>query len=651
MALPLTSSSEAGERTGASLTALRTTQTQARYPGLLAGLLSQNVLASRCRAGSGLVTVAVEQGMLGEADLAALGTFRLHQFQLCHWYDFQRIEADRATSDPQLDHLPANTIHIFSGTAEGHLLAYACLQSANALTASEAALMDQQQTLLLTDTPRPLFASERELFGSACFASLPALRAIPLAGLGELNCFLRNQTLVSPLSTIAAIETLLLMTECILCPEAGLRAVLGASDPESRRLLAALGFPMLYAPHAPVVVPFLPYKHYWAVGEVGIAAQGKYWPFVVAVDDLRAEQPHFEQFDQILAGGLAEIRRAIVAWRRQQTPVAPTTFVPSAETNAAQMWYVPSTNTMQKEQRQNMLGKRSATPAQGGDILPSPSTAAEEPETNNSIAATKAPAVSLNPILAGGGPAVQRYKSLSFDLLQLTPGMQVLDVGCGEGTDLSALAERVGEEGLVVGVDHDPHILRIAEEAQRERGNVRVVLARAEHLPNTHRSFDAVRADRLLQSVPEPATVLNEIWRVLRPGGVLTLAEVDWQAVALYPASPAGGNEDHTLHLVLQHICVHPLIGRRLSSLLHHPGGKWEQIEARVETLLFTSWAEADALLLLSKAAQTLAEAEQKHAEHIQAWLRAIDVAAQQGDFIASMPLFIARARKTTSGG
>lgn len=325
MALPVDVSCVVDRQTPAVLFAIRTAQAQARYPSLLEGLRSHSLLAPVQRTGSGLITVAVEQRELGKAALAALGAFRLQQYQLCRWYDLQ------------LDALPASTIHIFSGTSEGHLLAYACLQGANALTAGEAALLDQQQALFLTDTPRPLFASERELFGPACFTSLPALRRVPLAALGELNCFLRNQALLSPLSTIAAIESLLLMTRCILRP-AGLQAILGASDREARRLLTALGFPMLYAPHAPVVVPFLPYRHYWAAGEIGPTAQGKYWPFAVAQADLRAQQDHFDRLGALLEQTPAGIRRGLVQLRKQAHPTQPTALLPPRKSKAAQTW-------------------------------------------------------------------------------------------------------------------------------------------------------------------------------------------------------------------------------------------------------------------------------------------------------------------------
>jgi ubiquinone/menaquinone biosynthesis C-methylase UbiE len=252
----------------------------------------------------------------------------------------------------------------------------------------------------------------------------------------------------------------------------------------------------------------------------------------------------------------------------------------------------------------------------------------------------------LSAFVERGGAAAQRYKTLSYDLLRLAPGMQILDVGCGIGADLPALAERVGADGLVVGIDQNPHLLQAAQQAQATRNNVRVSLGKAEQLPFAHRSFDGVRADRMLQYLAEPAVALAEMWRVLRPEGIVTLIEPDWQAIALYPASPAGGDDDHTLHTLLQRACAHPLIGRRLSALLHQVRSAWDHITVHVETFTLTTWAEADALLVLSQTAQALAQAEPTLAADIHAWLQAAATASERGEFFASMPLYFASARK-----
>jgi ubiquinone/menaquinone biosynthesis C-methylase UbiE len=630
------------------LATIRAHQAQARYPALLQ-LWNQEegVLYRKEHSNVGLITIAVEQEALDEQALRALGEFRLHQYLLCGWYDAARVLADQATMDPQLARIPPSSVHLLTGTPEGQFLAYCTLQAAAQEERDESLTPTREQ--YLHEFPRALFPAERELFGPVLFATLPALRTIPLSAIGDLTCLLQNQALHSPLRTIALVEAILSIIHLLTRPSSRWSAVLGNMDQEARSLLASLGVPVLYAPQAQVMVDSLPYKHYWAAEEIGSLAQGKYWPFVIAVDDLRAQQ-HFEQAHQAFAGDPHNIRRSLVAWRRQQTPVAPVAFVPPIGTRAAQIWGAPLPENTQRKREKNMLGKRreelalDKSTALVGAIPPSAPAAAEHSK-HPPVTTGATIAGALGQFVAEGELAAQRYKTLSYDMLQLARGMQVLDIGCGNGTDLSALAERVGEEGFVVGLDHDPQVVQAAEEAHRGREHVRVVLSRAEHLPFAHRSFDAVRTDRVLQFVPEPAKVLAEMWRVLRPGGIVTLIETDWQAVAVYPSSQAGENDDHTLHAILQRTCVHPLIGRSLHRLLHQ-SGKWDQIEVRVEFFVFTSWAEADTILLLSKVAQTLAEAEPKQAEDIHAWMQKVDAAAQQGDFFASMPLFFASARK-----
>jgi ubiquinone/menaquinone biosynthesis C-methylase UbiE len=256
----------------------------------------------------------------------------------------------------------------------------------------------------------------------------------------------------------------------------------------------------------------------------------------------------------------------------------------------------------------------------------------------------------LRQVVEQGGEAATNYKKLSYELLQLKPGMQVLDVGCGIGVDLPALAEGVGADGLVVGLDHDQSRLRTAKEANAGRSNVRLVMAEAQELPFPNRSFDGVRADRVLQYIPESAQTLTEMVRVLRPGGVLTLIEPDWRSIALFPASPAGGDDDQTWSAVVQ-LCQrrlpHALIGRQLAALLQQQGeGVWDEVRTRVIAYTFSSWQVTNVLLQVSQLAQALIEEEPGRAEEVNAWLLAMEKAALRGEFLAGVPLFFAYARK-----
>jgi SAM-dependent methyltransferase len=260
----------------------------------------------------------------------------------------------------------------------------------------------------------------------------------------------------------------------------------------------------------------------------------------------------------------------------------------------------------------------------------------------------------LRQVVVQGGPEVERYKAMSFDWLQLEPGMQVLDVGCGRGIDLPILAERVGQTGQVIGLDHDPDQLRAAQEAVAGKDHVRVVMGEAERMPFPDASFDRVRADRVLQHIPWPEQALAEMWRVLRPGGIVTLVEPDWKTMALFPGSPAGGDDDHTLSTIVawnqQHI-PHALIGRQLRSLLHQNRNEtWERVQVQGVALSFSSWAVVDNVLLITRSAQRLLHEDPVLADEIRAWLQAIERADSQGQFLAVIPLFFASACKELRG-
>jgi ubiquinone/menaquinone biosynthesis C-methylase UbiE len=254
----------------------------------------------------------------------------------------------------------------------------------------------------------------------------------------------------------------------------------------------------------------------------------------------------------------------------------------------------------------------------------------------------------LRQISEMGGAEIQRYKRASYDLLQIEPDMEILDVGCGVGVDLLPLAERVGPDGLVIGLERDPDLLQVARETCAGQPNARLVLGEAEALPFPSRSFNGVRADRVLQYISQPARVLAEIWRVLRHEGVVTLIEPDWKAVAVFPASAAGGNDDHALNAVLtwnQRQIPHGLIGRQLYSFLSQEK-RWENIQVQVINCIFTAWPVADSMLLLTQSARKLAVEEPTLAADLDAWLQTMEAASNRGEFLVSFPLFLVRASK-----
>jgi ubiquinone/menaquinone biosynthesis C-methylase UbiE len=114
-----------------------------------------------------------------------------------------------------------------------------------------------------------------------------------------------------------------------------------------------------------------------------------------------------------------------------------------------------------------------------------------------------------------------------IDAAGVQPGQHVLDVGCGTGYFARLLAEAVGNDGLVVGVDASPEMIRYASDRARRARNCQFQLGLAESLSFPAEHFDVVVSSLFMHHLPDdlqPAAV-SEMRRVLRPGGTLLIAE------------------------------------------------------------------------------------------------------------------------------
>jgi ubiquinone/menaquinone biosynthesis C-methylase UbiE len=127
----------------------------------------------------------------------------------------------------------------------------------------------------------------------------------------------------------------------------------------------------------------------------------------------------------------------------------------------------------------------------------------------------------------------------AFLLRHLHKGSRVLDVGCGPGTITLGLAQAVSP-GEVVGVDLQERVVERARALASERGvaNVRFEVADAYEMPFADGTFDAVLEHRVLMHLSDPVRGLREVRRVLRPGGVVGLRDVDVATAVRWPTTP-----------------------------------------------------------------------------------------------------------------
>ena len=106
-------------------------------------------------------------------------------------------------------------------------------------------------------------------------------------------------------------------------------------------------------------------------------------------------------------------------------------------------------------------------------------------------------------------------------------GDHVLDVGCGPGYLTRMLAEAIGREGSVIGIDAAPEMIEYANRRSRRISNCAFQVGTVESLPFPDGSFDVVVSSLMVHHLPEEGRVeaIREMRRVLRAGGTLLLAD------------------------------------------------------------------------------------------------------------------------------
>ncbi len=130
-----------------------------------------------------------------------------------------------------------------------------------------------------------------------------------------------------------------------------------------------------------------------------------------------------------------------------------------------------------------------------------------------------------------------------LDRINLKPGFRVVDVGCGPIGIMNLLSERVGADGIVIGVEREPRFFDMARAEQRERSlsNVELVNADALNTGLDKNSYDFVHERLVLINIPlaTQQTILKEMLSILKPGGTIAIQEFDYVSFALDPDHPS----------------------------------------------------------------------------------------------------------------
>ena len=133
----------------------------------------------------------------------------------------------------------------------------------------------------------------------------------------------------------------------------------------------------------------------------------------------------------------------------------------------------------------------------------------------------------------------QRHKAWRKDVMKrmmVTKGDKALDVCCGTGDWSLALAENVGMQGEVTGLDFSENMLSIAIKKKQESNvsHLRFLHGNAMKLPFEDNTFDCVTIGFGLRNVPDYITALKEMHRVVKPGGKVVCLETSQPSLIGY---------------------------------------------------------------------------------------------------------------------
>jgi ubiquinone/menaquinone biosynthesis C-methylase UbiE len=163
----------------------------------------------------------------------------------------------------------------------------------------------------------------------------------------------------------------------------------------------------------------------------------------------------------------------------------------------------------------------------------------------------------------------------------LKPGLQVLDCGCGPGAISVGLAEAVGPSGQVTGMDLAESQIAMAQ--ARSAANLRFQVGSVYEMPFDDNAYDLVFSHALFQHLARPLAAIQEIRRILRPGGVAGLCSPDWNGFILSPISERVEAAIARYRALLEKNGGDTQAGRKLGSWLEAGGFSILKLNARYE--------------------------------------------------------------------
>jgi ubiquinone/menaquinone biosynthesis C-methylase UbiE len=237
---------------------------------------------------------------------------------------------------------------------------------------------------------------------------------------------------------------------------------------------------------------------------------------------------------------------------------------------------------------------------------------------------------------------MQKLKQQTYQEMGARPGARLLDVGCGTGDDVRALAQIVGPGGWVAGVDNSEQM--VAEARKRSEAldlPVEFRVGNATHLDFADNTFDGCRAERVLIHVDDPRAVLAEMVRVTKPGGRIVAMDADWDMILL--DAPNRELTRKVLTLV-SNTMRNNWIARQVPGILKQMG--LQEVVTGTGTYIIKELPLFDRLIHFRETIDQATEARLLDRQEVDTWLAELEERDRSGLFFGAMCGFITGARK-----
>jgi ubiquinone/menaquinone biosynthesis C-methylase UbiE len=236
-------------------------------------------------------------------------------------------------------------------------------------------------------------------------------------------------------------------------------------------------------------------------------------------------------------------------------------------------------------------------------------------------------------------------KEASYEKMCIASGHKVLDLGCGSGIDVITLADRVGPNGQVVGLDHDKDMLKQASQNCLDANlmsDYLFVQGSADYLPFKSDLFASCRSERLFMHLSQPDQTLSELLRVTEPSGHIVIIDTDWASLSIDSTLP--GTERTLSNYRISHVLKNGYSGRSL----------YRQFKAlaisniKIEVIpIYLTDVDLFYFISLQNAIEQQALADRVISEkELSYWRKEMELAAQNGSFYCSVNIVIVSGQK-----